>query len=329
MEGTVTDQWVDQRQTETGGFAHVPLPSIMAATDSDARLAFLEFFTARIRNPNTRAAYHRAVKRFFAWCQEDGLTIAAVRPVHVATYVESMIGTHQAQTVKQHLAALRMLFDWFVIRQVVPSNPTTPVKGPRYSVRVGKTPVLSAKEARQLLDAIETDTAIGRRDRALIAFMIYTFARVSAALAVNIGDLFIQEGQPWVRLREKGGKDHVTPLHPELEAAIGLYLSKLPNASPDMPLFRAGGGRSGILSSHRLTRGDVWAMVQRRAEAAGLNTHTTCHSFRATGITVFLENGGTLDAAGALAAHASTRTTQLYDRRSHQHSERLIASIRI
>ena len=244
--------------------------------------------------------------------------IVTVRPVHVATYVELMIGTHQPQTVKQHLAALRMLFDWFVIRQVVPSNPTTPVKGPRYSVRVGKTPVLSAKEARQLLDAIETDTAIGRRDRALIAFMIYTFARVSAALAVSIGDLFVQEGQPWVRLREKGGKDHVMPLHPELEAAIGLYLSKLPNASPEMPPFRAGGGRSGALESHRLTRGDAWAMVQRRASAAGLNTRTTCHSFRATGITVFLNNGGTIDRAGAMAGHASTKTTELYDRRSRE-----------
>ncbi|MEQ9087075.1 MAG: tyrosine-type recombinase/integrase [Pontimonas sp.] len=321
MEGTVTDQWVDQRQAETGGFAHVPLPSIIAATDRDARLAFLEFFTARIRNPNTRAAYHRAVKRFFAWCHESGLTVSTVRPIHVATYVELMIDTHQPQSVKQHLAALRMLFDWFVIRQVVPSNPTTPVKGPRYSVRVGKTPVLSAKEARQLLDAIETDTAIGRRDRALIAFMIYTFARVSAALAVNIGDLFVQEEQPWVRLREKGGKDHVMPLHPELEAAIGLYLSKLPNAAPEMPLFRAGGGRSGALTSHKLTRGDAWAMVQRRAEAARLATHTTCHSFRATGITSFLENGGTVDTARLMATHASTRTTGLYDRRRNQVSK--------
>lgn len=329
MEGTVTAQWVDHRQAETCGFAHVPLPSIIAATDRDARLAFLEFFTAKIRNPNTRAAYHRAVKRFFAWCHESGLTVSTVRPIHVATYVELMIDTHQPQSVKQHLAALRMLFDWFVIRQVVPSNPTTPVKGPRYSVRVGKTPVLSAKEARQLLDAIETDTALGRRDRALIAFMIYTFARVSAALAVNIGDLFVQEGHPWVRLREKGGKDHVMPLHPELEAAIGLYLSKLQGTSPETPLFRSGSGRCSILATHRLTRGDAWAMVQRRAEAAGLNTHATCHSFRATGITVFLESGGSVDDAAAVAGHASTKTTQLYDRRTKANSYKRLRQIGI
>lgn len=297
-----------------GGFADRRLPTIVANAAGNADLAFLEFFTARIRNANTRAAYHRAVRRFFAWCQVNGLSLAAVQPVHVATYIETMTAEREPQTVKQHLAAIRMLFDWFVVRQVVPVNPTTPVKGPRYSVRVGKTPVLSAAEARQLLDSIETDTAIGRRDRALIALMIYTFARVGAAVAINIGDLFVQEGHPWVRLREKGGRDHAMPLHPELEAAISLYLGGMRDAAPNLPLFRAACGRSGILTLSRLDRRDAWAMVQRRAEAADLITHTTCHSFRATGITVFLENGGTLDTASLLAAHASIKTTQLYDR---------------
>ncbi|MEQ8694859.1 MAG: tyrosine-type recombinase/integrase [Gammaproteobacteria bacterium] len=298
-----------------GAFADRRLPTIVANADRNADLAFLEFFTARIRNPNTRAAYHRAVRRFFAWCQDNGLGLAAVQPVHVATYIEAMTAEREPQTVKQHLAAIRMLFDWFVIRQVVPSNPTAPVKGPRYSVRVGKTPVLSATEARQLLDSIETGTAIGRRDRALIALMIYTFARVGAAVAINIGDLFVQEGHPWVRLREKGGRDHAMPLHPELEATIGLYLGGMRDAAPDLPLFRAACGRAGTLTLHRLDRRDAWAMVQRRANAAGLTTHATCHSFRATGITAFLKNGGTLDAARLMAAHASARTTTLYDRR--------------
>ena len=301
-----------------GAFADRRLPSIIANAAGNADLAFLEFFTARIRNPNTRAAYHRAVRRFFTWCQDNGLGLAAVQPVHVATYIEAMTAEREPQTVKQHLAAIRMLFDWFVIRQVVSTNPTAPVKGPRYSVRVGKTPVLSAAEARQLLDSIETDTAIGRRDRALIALMIYTFARVGAAVAINIGDLFVQEGHPWVRLREKGGRDHAMPLHPELEAAIGLYLGGMRDAAPDLPLFRAACGRSGTLTQTRLDRRDAWAMVQRRAAAADLTTHTTCHSFRATGITVFLENGGTLSDASWLAGHNSVRTTERYDHRTHK-----------
>jgi site-specific recombinase XerD len=299
-----------------GAFADRRLPMIVANAAGNADLAFLEFFTARIRNPNTRAAYHRAVRRFFAWCQDNGLGLATVQPVHVATYIEAMTAEREPQTVKQHLAAIRMLFDWFVIRQVVPANPTAPVKGPRYSVRVGKTPVLSAAEARQLLDSIETDTAIGRRDRALIALMIYTFARIGAAVAINIGDLFVQEGHPWVRLREKGGRDHAMPLHPELAAAIGLYLGDMRDAASDLPLFRAACGRSGTLALHRLDRRDAWAMVQRRAAAASLTTHPTCHSFRATGITTFLENGGALEIAGVIAAHASTKTTMLYDRRN-------------
>lgn len=291
------------------------MPAIVREADQNAALAYLEFFTARIRNPNTRSAYHHAVRAFFTWSHENGLTLSTVRPIHVATYIEMLTEIRQPQTVKLHLAAIRMLYDWFVIQQVVPSNPTSPVKGPRYSVRVGKTPVLTAAEARQLLDSIETDTAIGLRDRALISFMLYTFARVSAAVGVNIGDLFIQDGHSWVRLSEKGGKDHVMPLHPELEAAIGVYIRTLPAHSPSAPLFRAARGRSGALASRRFDRRDAWAMVQKRREASGLAIKATCHSFRATGITIYLGDGGTLETAAIAAAHASTKTTALYDRR--------------
>ncbi|WP_226893891.1 tyrosine-type recombinase/integrase [Nisaea sediminum] len=292
------------------------MPAIVREADQNAILAYLEFFTVRIRNPNTRSAYHHAVRAFFTWSHENGLTLSSVRPIHVATYIEMLTEIRQPQTVKLHLAAIRMLYDWFVIQQVVPSNPTSPVKGPRYSIRVGKTPVLTAAEARQLLDSIETDTLIGLRDRALISFMLYTFARVSAAVGVNIGDLFAEGGHTWVRLREKGGKDHVMPLHPELEADIGAYLGVVPTSVVNMPLFRAMDRRGGIFSGRRLDRRDAWAIVQRRRKASGLATHTTCHSFRASGITAFLENGGSIELASIMAAHSNTRTTSLYDRRT-------------
>ena len=309
--------------------AGIRLPAIVRDADQNAAIAYLEFFTARIRNPNTRSAYHHAVRAFFTWSHDNGLTLKTVRPIHVATYVEMLMEIRQPQTVKQHLAAIRVLYDWFVIQQVVPSNPATPVKGPRYSVRVGKTPVLTAAEARKLLDSIETDTVIGLRDRALISFMLYTFARVSAAVGVNIGDLFVQDGHTWVRLREKGGKDHVMPLHPELEAAIDAYLCALRAPSPATPLFRAIKGRAGALTNRRFDRRDAWAMVQRRATLASISGHAACHSFRATGITVFLQKGGTIEAAGAMAGHASTSTTQLYDRRTAPATTHDLARIRL
>ena len=120
------------------------LPPILAQAGVEAWRHFLEYFTAHIRNPNTRAAYGRAVISFFWWCEAHGRhSLRELRPVDIAAYVEEMAVHRAAPTVKQHLAAIRMLFDWLVVRQVLPMNPAAAVRGPRHVVRKGKTPVLS------------------------------------------------------------------------------------------------------------------------------------------------------------------------------------------
>jgi integrase len=121
-----------------------------------AKERFLEFFTAQIRNKNTREAYFRAVSRFFGWCQKRGLALDDIRPVHVATYIESFTIGLADPSVKQHLAAIRMLFDWLVTGQIVDFNPASAMRGPRHVVKKGKTPALTAEEARQLLESIPT-----------------------------------------------------------------------------------------------------------------------------------------------------------------------------
>ena len=138
------------------------IPVQVAAAGEDAARRFIEFFTANIRNPNTRAAYARAVADFFRWCDGIGLSrLDAVEPVHVAGYVEELGKTRAAPSVKQHLAAVRMLYDWLVVGQVVRGNPASVVRGPKHVVKRGKTPVLSPEEARELFDGIPTDTLIG------------------------------------------------------------------------------------------------------------------------------------------------------------------------
>ena len=129
----------------------------------------MEFFTAQIRNPHTRAAYGTAVTRFFTWCDARGLELEQISPIAVATYIEEMHGRYRAPTIKQHLAAIRRLFDWLVIGQVVPTNPATSVRGPTHVVRTGKTPVLQPAEARLLLDAIDTATLLLHRRAATTA----------------------------------------------------------------------------------------------------------------------------------------------------------------
>ena len=295
-------------------------PSLVAAAGERAAIRFLEFFTAQIRNPNTRRAYGRAVGEFLAWCEAHGVaSIAAVQPLHVAAYIEELTRERSAPTAKQRLAAIRMLFDWLVVGQVVPVNPAASVRGPSHSVRRGKTPVLDPAEARQLLDAIDVSTPAGLRDRALIGLMVYSFARVGAALGMKIEDVYVQNRRLWVRLNEKGGKRHEMPCHHNLEAYLQAYLGDCGIAEDRKgPLFRTIGRGTRELTTTPLPQANAYAMIQRRAAAAGIGTKIGNHSFRATGITAYLKNGGTLEKAAAMANHASTRTTQLYDRRNDE-----------
>lgn len=294
----------------------VPLPALYAPDERSANRT-LEFFTANIRNPNTRKAYARAVAEFATWCEAHGITdVRQVQPVHVAAYIEGL--QVSAPSVKQRLAALRMLFDWLVIGQVMPANPASSVRGPRHSVKKGKTPVLSADEARALLDSIDTSAIIGLRDRALIGLMVYTFARVGAAIKMRVEDVYIQGRRTWVRLHEKGGKQHEMPCHHNLEAWLHEYIEGAQLVDTKGYLFRSAAGRTGRLSDTPMTQADVFRMVGRRAQAAGIRTRIGCHSFRATGITEYLRNGGKLEIAQQMANHESARTTGLYDRRADQ-----------
>lgn len=299
---------------ESGG-----VPAVVLAAGKKAGLRFLEFFTANIRNPNTRRAYHRACCDFFRWCEFGGLALDQVGPVHVAAYIERLGKDLARPSVKQHLAAIRMLFDWLVVGQVVPANPAHSVRGPKHVVRKGKTPVLSAEEARQLLDAIDTSSVVGLRDRALIGLMVFTFARVGAATGMDVEDWYFQGRRWWVRLHEKGGKRHEMPAHHNLEEYMAAYLDAAGIAGEKgTPLFRTVKGKTQQLTERRITQPEVYLMIRRRAAGAGIKTLIGCHTFRATGITAYLTNGGKLEVAQQMAAHESARTTGLYDRRGDE-----------
>ena len=217
--------------------------------------------------------------------------------------------------MKQHLAAIRVLCDWLVVTQVLPTNPAAAVRGPKHVVTKGATPVLTAEETRTLLDAIDTGTVVGLRDRALIGVMVYSFARVSAVVGMRRQDYFPQGPRGWLRLHEKGGRRHDVPAHHVAEAYLDAYLDAGAVDAPGAPLFQSV-DRARSLTGRPLTRGDVLAMIKRRAAAAELPPSTCCHTFRATGITAYLSNGGTLEHAQQIAAHASPKTTKLYDRRA-------------
>jgi site-specific recombinase XerD len=291
------------------------LPAAVGRAGEAAAWRFIEFFAATIRNRNTRYAYAEAVSQFFAWCEKHRVyTLDQVKPIVIASYIENHPGA--APTVKQHLAAIRMLFDFLVTGQIVPMNPAASVRGPKHVVHRGKTPVLTADQARTLLDSIKTDSIVGLRDRALIGLMCYTFARVSAVVHMRVEDYYENGKRSWIRLHEKGGKRHEVPAHHNAEAYLDAYLAAVGiRGEKKSSLFRSVDKQKQI-TANAMTRTDVLRMVKRRAQGAGLPSSTCCHTFRATGITAYLENGGTIENAQAIAAHESPRTTKLYDRTS-------------
>lgn len=313
MDRSLTDVARGTSLVDTLG---VSFPSIIEAAGPHAKTRFAEFFAATIRNRNTRQAYAFAVRRFCHWCEVGCISLERIEPLHLSIYIEELRSKLSDPSVKQHLAALRMLFDWFVTGQIIRSNPASSVRGPRYSVKKGKTPVLHADEARQLFDSIDISTMAGLRDRALIGVMVYSFARVGAVVAMNVEDYFLQGRRMWFRLHEKGGKLHDVPAHHKAEEYLDAYLNAaLIEADRKSPLFRSLTPHR-ILGTQRIHRLDVLAMIKRRAIAAGLSPAIGCHTFRATGITSYLKNGGTLEHAQKIANHESPRTTGLYDRRS-------------
>ena len=292
------------------------VPTLVAQLGEAASWRYVEFFAANIRNPNTRRAYARACSRFLTWCEQRGLTLAAIRPFDIGGYIEALGQDVAPPSVKQQLAAIRMLFNWMVVGQVMPMNPASAVRGPRHVVKTGITPVLDGAEWRTLFDSIPKATLRDMRDRALIATLSYSFARIGAALAMKIEDLR-PKGAGWqVRLHEKGGKQHAMPCHHQLAEALHAYIDAAGLAEDRKGmLFRTSRGHTAnTLAEQPMRQADAWRMIRRRAVAAGITAPIGCHSFRATGITAYLANGGALEHAQAMAAHQSPRTTKLYDR---------------
>ena len=151
--------------------------------------------------------------------------------------------------------------------------------------------------------------------------MVYSFARIGAALGMKVEDVYVQNRRLWVRLHEKGGKRHEMPCHHNLEAYLHAYIDGCALAAESKgPLFRTIGRGTDRLTTTPLPQANAYAMIRRRAAAADIDTKIGNHTFRATGITAYLKNGGTLEKAAAMANHASTRTTQLYDRRREEMS---------
>lgn len=342
LAGSATALVISERTPATPALRSFPvvvsepdLPKLIADAGSRAGNRFVEYFTATIRNPNTRQAYFHACTSFLEHCAALERDLSSIKPVHVAAYIERLAQTRSAPTVKQHLAAIRGLFDHLVVGQVVEVNPAASVRGPKHVVTEGQTPILDADESRKVFGTFDTDQLAHLRDRAILGVMAHSFARVSAVTKLKVRDYYRQGARAWFVLDEKGGRQNRVPAHHQAAEYVDQYLAAAGIAGErDSHLFRSlGRGRqkkgAGAVTARPMSRHDVLAMVRRRMSDAGLPPEISCRSFRGSGITNYLGNGGILEVAQRLAGHASIRTTQLYDRRNREIAQAEIAQAEI
>ena len=304
-------------------------PAVLARAGKAACLAADEFFSARISNPHTRAAYAHQVGRFLAWCEREGLELRQVTPGLAGRFLDEI--PYKAPTKNQALAALRHFFDVLAARHAVILNPFHSVRGVRHPHGEGRTPEASVEQARRLLASIRTEDVYGLRDRAVLGTLIYTGARVGAVSRLTLRDLRDHGHHRTLQFPEKGGRAREIPVRLDLDTWIAAYLegAGLMEAPRDSPLFRSGERRGSPLTDRALSPLAVQLMLKRRLKAAGLPRILSPHSFRVLVVTDLLSQNVPLEDVQYLAGHAHPRTTQIYDRRQRRVSRNLVERISV
>ena len=319
--------------------ATAPLRRVLDAAHPQAATLLVDYLTANQPNPHTRAAYKRALAAFLLWLDEQNLGMRQAKPYDIRRYLDGLLMNYQPATVNQHMAAVRGFYQYMRERTDFDANPASEVKGQRTGDRVGKTPYLPSGETQRLLDSLPPDL-MGLRDRALIGAMVYTFTRVSAALSLKVKDYYAHGGNMHLRIVGKRNVQRLIPVHPILNTYLSAYLEEAGlRDMKDAPLFQSGQWRPAsdelelprrvCLTGLPLDRKAALRMIKRRAEQAGIDSVVCCHTFRAVGITAYLENDGAIEKAAHYAGHSSTRTTQIYDKRRDIGSANDIARTRL
>ena len=300
-------------------------PAIVKAAGKSAEFAWEEFFQAEIANAHTRKNYMHAVRQFLAWVEPRNLELPRIAPGDVGEYLQAL--ELATPTKKLHLAALRRFFDRLVNRHVCVINPAATVKAERHSVVEGKTPDIGPTQARSLLKSITVVDPVGLRDRAVLAVLIYTAARVGAVAKLTMKN-FVNDGSQYtLRFAEKGGKSREIPVRHDLEQFLLAYVQAA-NIT-EGPLFRTANRKSKRLTKNPMTGIDICRMMKRHLKSAGLPGHFSPHSFRVTTVTDLLEQNVPLEDVQYLAGHADPRTTRIYDRRWRKVTRNIVERISI
>lgn len=305
------------------------MPSLVARAGGNARFAWDEWLSAEIRNPHTRRAYGHDVRQFLCWCEAHTLALRDITPGTVGEYYDALHAS--VPTKKQHLSALRCFFDRLVLRHAMGLNPAASVRGERYSLTEGKTPQITVDQEKALLASIRVTDIAGLRDRAIVAVLVYTAARIGAVAGLTVGNCASAGSQCFLRFLEKGGKVREIPARSDLTAYLTAYLEAagLRAAPADSSLFRRLKRQSMVLTDHAMSADGMGRMLKHRMAAIGLPDELSPHSFRVGAITDLLGQGVPLEDVQILVGHADPRTTRLYDRRQKEVMRSVVEKISV
>jgi len=302
-------------------------PEILIHSGQSAIKLYNDYLHLSIRSDDSRQTYRSALSLFFRFCDTQGIKeILDIEPRHVRAYLDHRTKElGRVSSARTHYSAIKGFGQYCVEKQFLATNPAASVKYAFVNPRKGKTPIMSAEDVRSLLLSIPDDVdctdkpakQTDLRDKALVSLMAYTFARIGGILSARIGDLRYEENILWLDMIEKGSKSHSLPISGAPRAFLESYIRDCGLSDKTAPLFQSA-NRNGKLTGKPYDRGNSRRMIASRAKKLGIAGNTKNHTFRATGITHFLEGGGRLDDAQDIANHSNSSTTRRYDRRSNQ-----------
>ena len=302
-------------------------PMVLVRSGQHAIKLYNDYLHLCIRSDDSRQTYRSALSLFFRFCDEKSIQeLMDIEPIHVRAYLDHRTkDLGRIASARTHFSAIKSLFQYLIEKEFLASNPAASVAYSFVDSRKGKTAIISSEDVRRLLLSIPDDPNDAERppkqtdfrDKALIGLMAYTFVRIGGALSANVGDFRYDDGTMWLDMIEKGSKEHSLPISGAPRAFLERYISACGLTDKTAPLFQSA-NRNGQLTGKRYDRGNSRRMIATRAKAIGIAGNTKNHTFRATGITHFLESGGRIDDAQDIANHADSSTTRRYDRRSNQ-----------
>ena len=278
---------------------------------------------ANIQNPRTRRAYKGDIQEFMQFVGILGAgEFRQVTRAHVIAWRKEMeCRGHAAATIRRKLSALASLFDHLCEANSVPFNPLRGVKRPKVDSNEGKTPAIGDGQARALLNAPPPDTLKGKRDRAILAVLLYHGLRREELCALKVRDLQDRRGIKHLRVHGKGSKIRFVPAHPAALARVEEYLEMAGHREDaGGPLFRpVSNNTKGKLAAALTADGVLKSVVCHYAASAGITVAGFGpHALRATAATNALDHEADIAKVQEWLGHANIATTRLYDRRRHR-----------